>query len=110
MFSWEWEDFEEIVRKYGPVVEDAGPLSTPVQHFTIHRDESLHLKMLTHAPVSARDSAVSYPSGTVRENTDTIDRLIALKELPVRRLGRRVVIPRNGLQNLLRADHPTQAA
>ena len=40
----------------------------------------------------------------------TIDRLIALKELPVRRLGRRVVIPRNGLQNLLRADHPTQAA
>jgi excisionase family DNA binding protein len=40
----------------------------------------------------------------------TIDRLIALRELPVRRLGRRVVIPRNGLQNLLRSDHPTQAA
>jgi hypothetical protein len=45
MFSWEWEDFEEIVRKYGPVVEDAGPLSTPIQHFTIQRDESLQLKM-----------------------------------------------------------------
>jgi excisionase family DNA binding protein len=40
----------------------------------------------------------------------TIDRLIALKELPVRRLGRRVVIPRNSLQGLLRADHPTRAA
>jgi excisionase family DNA binding protein len=40
----------------------------------------------------------------------TVDRLIALKRLPVRRLGRRVLIPRNGLQNLLRADHPTQAA
>jgi excisionase family DNA binding protein len=40
----------------------------------------------------------------------TIDRLIALKELPVRRLGRRVLIPRNSLQNLLRSDHPTQAA
>ena len=40
----------------------------------------------------------------------TVDRLIALKELPVRRLGRRVLIPRNGLQSLLRADHPTQAA
>jgi excisionase family DNA binding protein len=39
----------------------------------------------------------------------TVDRLIALKRLPVRRLGRRVLIPRNGLQNLLRADHPTQA-
>ena len=40
----------------------------------------------------------------------TVDRLIALKHLPVRRLGRRVVIPRNGLLNLLRADHPTKAA
>jgi excisionase family DNA binding protein len=40
----------------------------------------------------------------------TVDRLIALKELPVRRLGRRVLILRNGLQNLLRSDHPTKAA
>jgi len=40
----------------------------------------------------------------------TIDRLIALKQLPVRRLGRRVLIPRDGLHNLLRADRPTQAA
>jgi hypothetical protein len=72
MFSWEWEDFEEVVRKYGPIVEDAGPLSTPVQHFTIQRDESLQLRMLTHAPVGAKDSTVSYPSGTVRENTDRV--------------------------------------
>jgi excisionase family DNA binding protein len=40
----------------------------------------------------------------------TVDRLIALKRLPVRRLGRRVLIPRNNLQSLLRTDHPTQAA
>jgi len=40
----------------------------------------------------------------------TVDRLIALKELPVRRLGRRVLIPRNSLQTLLRTDHPTKAA
>jgi len=40
----------------------------------------------------------------------TVDRLIALKHLPVRRLGRRVLIPRNGLQNLLRGDHSTKAA
>ena len=40
----------------------------------------------------------------------TVDRLIALKRLPVRRLGRRVLIPRNSLQNFLRVDHPTQAA
>jgi excisionase family DNA binding protein len=40
----------------------------------------------------------------------TVDRLIALKQLPVRRLGRRVLIPRIGLHTLLRADHPTKAA
>lgn len=40
----------------------------------------------------------------------TVDRLIAMKQLPVRRLGRRVLIPRSGLQSLMRADHPTQAA
>lgn len=40
----------------------------------------------------------------------TVDRLIALKHLQVRRLGRRVLIPRNSLQTLLRADHPTQVA
>ena len=40
----------------------------------------------------------------------TVDRLIALKQLPVRRLGRRVLIPRNGLLALLRSDHPTKAA
>ena len=40
----------------------------------------------------------------------TVDRLIALKHLPVRRLGRRVLIPRSSLQSLLRADHPTKAA
>lgn len=40
----------------------------------------------------------------------TVDRLIALKELPMRRLGRRVLIPRNSLQTLLRTDHPTKAA
>lgn len=38
----------------------------------------------------------------------TIDRLIALKELQVRRLGRRVLIPRSALDGFLRRDHPTQ--
>jgi excisionase family DNA binding protein len=40
----------------------------------------------------------------------TVDRLIALKHLPVRRLRRRVLIPRNGLQTLLRGNHSTKAA
>ena len=38
----------------------------------------------------------------------TIDRLIALKELQVRRLGRRVLIPRSALDGLMHKDHPTQ--
>jgi len=40
----------------------------------------------------------------------TLDRLIALKQLAVRRLGRRVLVPRNSLQFLLRSDHPTKDA
>jgi excisionase family DNA binding protein len=40
----------------------------------------------------------------------TVDRLIALKHLPIRRLGRRILIPRSGLQNLLRGDHSTTTA
>jgi excisionase family DNA binding protein len=35
----------------------------------------------------------------------TVDRLIALKRLPVRRVARRVLIPRSLLQNFLRGDH-----
>jgi excisionase family DNA binding protein len=61
----------------------------------------------TPEPVAVSKSEAAQMLGV---SVRTIDRLIALKELPVRRLGRRVVIPRNGLQNLLRADHPTQAA
>jgi excisionase family DNA binding protein len=38
----------------------------------------------------------------------TIDRLIALKELQVRRLGRSVLIPRTALESLMHRDHPTQ--
>jgi excisionase family DNA binding protein len=61
----------------------------------------------TPEPVAVSKSEAAQMLGV---SVRTIDRLIALKELPVRRLGRRVVIPRNGLQNLLRADHPTKAA
>ena len=46
----------------------------------------------------------------LRVSLRTIDRLIALKELQVRRLGRRVLIPRASLENFLRSDHPTQTA
>lgn len=27
MFSWQWESFEEIIKRYAPVVNDHGPLA-----------------------------------------------------------------------------------
>lgn len=72
MFSWEWEDFEEIVKGHQVVVDDHGPLKSPIRNFSIKRDADLQLVMLTHAPVDAKDSAVSYPPGTVRQNTDKV--------------------------------------
>jgi excisionase family DNA binding protein len=44
----------------------------------------------------------------LRVSLRTIDRLIALRELRVRRLGRRVLIPRSSLDSLMLKDHPTQ--
>ncbi len=39
----------------------------------------------------------------------TLDYLIASKELAVRRLGRRCLIPRRALEEFARRDHATQA-
>jgi excisionase family DNA binding protein len=44
----------------------------------------------------------------LRVSLRTIDRLIALRELRVRRLGRRVLIPRSSLDSLMLKDRPTQ--
>jgi excisionase family DNA binding protein len=40
----------------------------------------------------------------------SIDNLIALKELTVRRVGRRVIIPATSITAFLRLDHSTKAA
>jgi excisionase family DNA binding protein len=40
----------------------------------------------------------------------TIDNLIAFKELPVRRIRRRVLIPRSALVSFARADHHRRKA
>jgi len=45
-------------------------------------------------------------AGMLGVSIRTVDRLIALKRLPVRR----VLIPRTSLLRLLRSDHPTKAA
>ncbi len=38
----------------------------------------------------------------------TVDNLIARRELPVRRVGRRVLIPRQAIEQFARRDHPTR--
>ena len=70
--------------------------------------------MGTHAPAMESDDPIVLSKHEaalfLRVSLRTIDRLIALKELQVRRLGRRVLIPRASLENFLRSDHPTQTA
>lgn len=70
MFSWEWENFEDLIEGHGMLVNDPGPLKSPIDRFTIKRNADLELAISTHAPVNATDKAVSYPLGTVRENTE----------------------------------------
>jgi excisionase family DNA binding protein len=40
----------------------------------------------------------------------TLEKLIAAGELPVIRIGSRVMIPRNAVENFARRDHSTQSA
>ena len=47
-----------------------GPLHTPILGFSIHRDDSLALILETEIAQDAKSTAVRYPSGTVRINTD----------------------------------------
>ena len=68
--------------------------------------ETQHLEPMPEALALSKLEAARMLGVSLR----TVDRLIALKQLPVRRLGRRVLIPRNNLQSLLRSDHPTQSA
>jgi hypothetical protein len=72
LFSWEWEEFQDIIRNYRPVVNDHGPLRSPIRSFSIERDQDLQIVMTTHCPHTAQDVGVSYPPGTVRENMDKV--------------------------------------
>jgi excisionase family DNA binding protein len=68
--------------------------------------ETSEMERMTEALAMSKSEAARMLGVSLR----TVDRLIALKHLPVRRLGRRVLIPRNGLQTLLRGDHSTKVA
>src|ERR1700738_4655996 len=69
----------------------------------MHADSSV-LERMPEALAFSKSEAARMLGVSLR----TVDRLIALKHLPVRRLGRCVLIPRNSLQSFLRVDHPTR--
>jgi hypothetical protein len=72
MFSWQWENFSEIIRTHAPMIEDHGPLAGPVYRFTLERDADLHLRMDTEAPVSAMEPQPPERTRTVGINDDRI--------------------------------------
>jgi len=47
-------------------------------------------------------------AGSLGVSLRTIENLIASKELQVRRIGRRTLIPRVALERFAQKDHPTQ--
>ncbi len=54
------------------LITDAGPLHGPVHRFLLRRDEKLTLWLETEAAADATSTAIDYPAGTVRLNTDSI--------------------------------------
>jgi hypothetical protein len=72
MHSWEWEDFEDIVKSHQTVISDPGPLKNPIRSFVIERDAELSLVMQTRGPQDAKGGAATPLPGTVRHNTDAV--------------------------------------
>jgi hypothetical protein len=72
MYSWEWEDFEDIIKSHHAVISDSGPLKNPIRSFVIERDPELGLAMQTRGPQDAKGGAPTQPPGTVRHNLDAV--------------------------------------
>lgn len=72
MFSWQWEDFQEIITSYAPAVDNHGPLAGPIRRFSIRRDPDLQLCMDTEGPESVDQRDMRHPPGTVRINEDRV--------------------------------------
>jgi hypothetical protein len=53
-------------------VVEPGPLHTPIERFSIRRDEKLRLILETEVPPSATSAAVVHPPGTVRMTTERV--------------------------------------
>ena len=65
--------------------------------------QDISAALFQHKIQYPREEAAALLSVSLR----TLDRLIAEKEIQVRRIGRRVVIHRDVLANFAKRDHPT---
>jgi hypothetical protein len=69
VFTWKNQSIELLNGGQFRFVEP-GPLHAPIQRFAFRRDQNLALTLETEAAPNAKSTAVPYPSGTVRFNTD----------------------------------------
>jgi hypothetical protein len=73
MSDWDWELFEEIINDGLFKITKLGPLHSPVTTFSVRRDDQLRLILETETAQRAMSGAPTYPSGTVRLNTETVE-------------------------------------
>jgi hypothetical protein len=66
------EECLQILNSGHFTVIDAGPLYSPIQSFSIRRDENLCLMLETEVPSNATSAAVDHPPGTVRITTERV--------------------------------------
>ena len=69
VFTWKNQCIDLLNDGYFEFIEP-GPLHSPIQRFALRRDETLALTLETEAAPNAKSTAVPYPSGTVRFNTN----------------------------------------
>src|SRR4051812_36899966 len=72
MDPWEWEDLEYFFNSRMLTVADAGPLISPIQSFTITRDDDRQLVLKTVIPGNVSNDRSQHPPGTVRSADDVV--------------------------------------
>lgn len=94
MIAWEWEDLAYFFNPMTLEIVDAGPLLSPIQSFSVGRDEAdqLLLETVSH---EREHEGTGFPAGTVR----TVTEVVTFESRPEHPLGYHAiasgVIPRD---------------
>jgi hypothetical protein len=72
VFAWKNQSIDLLNQGHFRIVEP-GPLHVPIQGIAVCREENLALTLETEAAPNAKSTAVHYPSGTVRFNTEQVE-------------------------------------